>query len=182
MVTYNIIQLIVILFPTEYKQLRKAYMSNIITTRKLQTLMVLLVVTREARGSSSWQPKSFAGVFQGWVHMGFISPNSSTKFKFYFRNGLVPILRFPNMVTEFAYIINTLRSTQNGCHFVDDIFKCIFMNEKFDIIIDISLKFVPKGSINNSPALVQKMAWCPLGDKPLPEPMPTQFTGASMQH
>ena len=37
----------------------------------------------------------------------------------------------------------------NGCHFVDDIFKCIFLNEKFDIFIRISLKFVPKGTINS---------------------------------
>ena len=36
----------------------------------------------------------------------------------------------------------------------DDIFKCIFMNEKFCILIKISLKFVPKGPIDNNPALV----------------------------
>ena len=47
--------LVVILFPTEYKQWRTKYMSNIITTRKPQTLMILLVVTRETRGSSGWQ-------------------------------------------------------------------------------------------------------------------------------
>ena len=33
------------------------------------------------------------------------------------------------------------------------------------------LKFVPKGPINNNPALVQIMAWRRLGDKPLSEPM-----------
>ena len=47
---------------------------------------------------------------------------------------------------------------QNGRHFADDIFKCIFMNEKFCIFIRISLKFVPKGPIDNRPALVQIMA------------------------
>ena len=47
---------------------------------------------------------------------------------------------------------------QNGPHFPDDIFKCIFMNEKFRILIQISLKFVPKGAINNIVALVQIMA------------------------
>ena len=36
----------------------------------------------------------------------------------------------------------------------DDIFRCIFMNEKFCILIEISLKFVPKGLIDNIPALV----------------------------
>ena len=37
----------------------------------------------------------------------------------------------------------------------DDIFKCIFLNENVWISINISLKFVPKGQINNVPALVQ---------------------------
>ena len=37
--------------------------------------------------------------------------------------------------------------------------------------ISISLKFVPKGTINNIPALVQIMAWRHPGDKPLSEPM-----------
>ena len=36
----------------------------------------------------------------------------------------------------------------------DDIFKCIFFNEKFGVLIKISLKFVPKGPIDNQPALV----------------------------
>ena len=33
------------------------------------------------------------------------------------------------------------------------------------------MKFVPKGLINNVPALVQIMAWRRPGDKPLPEQM-----------
>ena len=35
----------------------------------------------------------------------------------------------------------------NGRHFTDDIFRCISM--KFYILIKISLKFVPKGPIDN---------------------------------
>ena len=46
-------------------------------------------------------------------------------------------------------------SRQNGRNFTGDIFKCIFMNEKFWILIQISLKFVPKGPIDNNPALVK---------------------------
>ena len=57
-------------------------------------------------------------------------------------------------------IINTLRPRQNGCRFADDTFKCIFLNENVRISIKISLKFVPKGPINNNPALVLIMAWC----------------------
>ena len=67
--------------------------------------------------------------------------------------------------------INTLRPKQNGCHLPDNIFKCIFLNENVWILIKISLEFVPKGPINNIPALVQIMAWCRPGDKPLSEPM-----------
>ena len=37
--------------------------------------------------------------------------------------------------------------------------------------MEISLKYVPKGPINNIPALVKKMAWQRPGDKPLSEPM-----------
>ena len=58
----------------------------------------------------------------------------------------------------------------------DDIFKCILLNENVRILIKISLKFVPKGPINNTSALVQVMAWRRIGDKPLPEPLLTQFT------
>ena len=62
--------------------------------------------------------------------------------------------------------LNTLRK-QNGQHFTDDIFKLIFINENFSILITISLQFVPKGPINNIRALVQTMAWRHPGDKPL---------------
>ena len=67
--------------------------------------------------------------------------------------------------------VNTLRWRQNGHHFADDIFKCMFLNENVWILIKISLKFIPKGPINNIPALVQIMAWRRSGDKPLSEPM-----------
>ena len=68
-------------------------------------------------------------------------------------------------------ILNSLRPRRNRRHFADDIFKCIFLNENVWIPIKSSLKFVPKGSINNIPALVQIMAWRRPGDKPLSEPM-----------
>ena len=66
---------------------------------------------------------------------------------------------------------NTLRPRQNGRRFADITFKRIFLNENVRISIKISLKFVPKGPINNNPALVQIMAWRRPGDKPLSEPM-----------
>ena len=62
----------------------------------------------------------------------------------------------------------------------DDIFKCIFLNENDRIQIQISLEFVHRSPIDNKPALIQVMAWRRACDKPLPEPMMTQFTGAYM--
>ena len=67
--------------------------------------------------------------------------------------------------------INLLRPRRNRCYNADDIFKCIFLKENVWISTKISLKFVPKGPINNIPALVQIMAWRRPGDKPLSEPM-----------
>ena len=64
-------------------------------------------------------------------------------------------------------VLNTLRLRQKGRHLEKDIFKCIFLNENVWISIKISLKFVPKVRINNIPALVQILAWCWQGNKPL---------------
>ena len=70
-----------------------------------------------------------------------------------------------------AMQVNILRPRQNGRRFADDTFKCIFLNKTVRILIKISLKFVPKGPINNNPTLVQIMAWRWSGDKPLSDPM-----------
>ena len=92
-------------------------------------------------------------------------------FRWYFGTGQVT----GHYLTKFYGItrpewVNTLRPRQNGCHFPDDILKWIFLNENIWISIKISLKLVPRGSINNIPALVQIMAWRRPGDKPLSEP------------
>ena len=68
-------------------------------------------------------------------------------------------------------IFSTLRPRQDGHHFEDDNVRCIFLYEDIWISINISLKCIPKGQINNIPALVQIMAWRRPGDKPLSEPM-----------
>ena len=73
--------------------------------------------------------------------------------------------------SQFPSTPNTLRPRQHGRHFADDTFKRIFLNENVRIPIEISLKFVHKGPINNIPALVQIMACRRPGDKPLSEPM-----------
>ena len=57
-----------------------------------------------------------------------------------------------------------------------DIYEWIFWNENVWISINISLKFVPRGPINNIPTLLQVMAWRRPGDKPLSEPMMVRLT------
>ena len=75
-----------------------------------------------------------------------------------------------------------LHPCENVRHFTDDRFKCNFMNEKCSILIQMSLKFVPKGSMDSKSVLIQVIAWRRKGDKPLSEPMLTQFTDAYMRH
>ena len=67
----------------------------------------------------------------------------------------------------------TKRPRQNGRYFADDTFKYIFMTEIFCTSIRISLKFIPKGLIDNKSGLVQVMAWRRTCDKSVPEPMLT---------
>ena len=67
---------------------------------------------------------------------------------------------------------SSVRSRRNGQHFANVVFKRMFFNAFFFLIsIRISQSFVPKGPINNIPALVRIMAWRRLDDKPLSEPM-----------
>ena len=63
--------------------------------------------------------------------------------------------------------IDKLRLSQDGCHFPDNILKCILLNENVRIPIKFSLKFGSKGPVNNISALLQIMAWCQPDDKPL---------------
>ena len=57
-------------------------------------------------------------------------------------------------VLQNRWEVNSCPPGQNGRHVADDIFRCIFMNEKFCILIEISLKFIPKGPVDNNPSLV----------------------------
>ena len=72
-----------------------------------------------------------------WNHMMYVLINLLT-------------LRCPDANTPV--FLNTLRPRQNGHHFADDVFKCIFLNENVLISLKISLKFVPQVPINNIPA------------------------------
>ena len=70
-----------------------------------------------------------------------------------------------SIVLCLSCLYSTLRQRQNGCLFIDG----IFLYENAGIFIQISLKFSPKGPINNKPALVLIMAWHQNDNKPLSE-------------
>ena len=91
--------------------------------------------------------------------------------RFLSRNAFKYVVYEMSTIVFWLHYVNTLRLRQSGRHFADAIFKCIFLNENVWISIGISLKFVPRGPINNIPALVQIMAWRRSVDKPLSEPM-----------
>ena len=71
----------------------------------------------------------------------------------------------------FDVQVNILRPRKNGCHFPDDILKCILLNENVWIWLKVSLQLLLKGLVDNIPSFVQIMAWSRPGDKPLSEPM-----------
>ena len=75
----------------------------------------------------------------------------------------------------------TLRLKWNGHCFADDIFMLIFSNKIVWYLIKILLKIIPKGPFIYSPLLIQIMAWCRLGDKPLSEALVVQFAHACMR-
>ena len=52
-------------------------------------------------------------------------------------------------ISFWPHCVNTLRLRQNGRHFLDDIFKCISLNENFWILNKISLKYVPMALTDN---------------------------------
>ena len=66
--------------------------------------------------------------------------------------------------------------------FADHIFKWIFLNENVWISIKISLKFVPRGPVNNIPALVQIMAWRRPRRQAIIGNNDGKFTDAYMRH
>ena len=65
---------------------------------------------------------------------------------------------------------------QNGRRIADEISQCIFLNKNIFKLLWISPKIFLKCPIDNKPTLVQAMAWCQTGAKPLPEPMMNNST------
>ena len=67
--------------------------------------------------------------------------------------------------------LDAMRLKQNGCHFADDIFKFISLNEIWCILIPTSFKFIREGPTDNKLESVQILTWHWIGDKPLSPPM-----------
>ena len=70
---------------------------------------------------------------------------------------------------SFCNLLNTVKLRQYGHLLVDDFFRLNFFCENCYILIEISLKLIPKVPITNNPALVQIMAWCLTGVNTLSE-------------
>ena len=82
----------------------------------------------------------------------------------------------PSTTFVFDIVLRLRLLTHWGRDKMDAIWQTTLPNafswmKKMWISIKISLKFVPKGPINNIPALDQIMAWRRPGDKPLSAPM-----------
>ena len=65
-----------------------------------------------------------------------------------------------------ANLLTHLPLDKMAANLADDVFYRIFLNENVWIAIKISLTFLPKGSVDNKPALVEAMAWHRTGEKP----------------
>ena len=139
-------------------------------SQKTSNLRVTGLCVGNAPGTGEFpaQMASSAEYVSIWLRHNDMQPKHQS-----FTDSVVKTIRPGRNVWLFH--LNPLRPRQNGRHFADDIFKCIFLNGNVWISIKISLKFVPKGPINNIPALVQIMAWRRPGDKPLSQPMMVNF-------
>ena len=61
--------------------------------------------------------------------------------------------------------VNKFDAETKSCNFADNIFKVILFNGNYCVLIQISLKFDPKGPMDSTPLWVQIMAWCSTGYK-----------------
>ena len=130
---------------------------------------------------SQWETSLQSNAVSHWLGANLESAmdlNTSVPTNVLAPNGVEPLVvmvrttKSDMICSKFLWLlINTLRPRQTGCHFPDDIYKCIFLNAKVWISINISLKFINEGPIINMTILVQIMAWRRPGDKPLSEPM-----------
>ena len=81
-----------------------------------------------------------------------VPPEANVKIEYAFcmiQNDYVELEVRPCFIRRWLHLINSSPPGQDGRHLADNIFKCIFLNENVRTSIQISLKFVPKGPIDN---------------------------------
>ena len=105
--------------------------------------------------------KSSNILISGIIHTGHAPKHKLSSFK---------LDRWKCIATTRAFLTHWGRDKMTDI-FLTTYSKTFSWNEKRLISIKISLRFVPVGSINNIPALVQILVWRRPGDKPLSEPM-----------
>ena len=134
----------------------------------------LLVSSTQTSEAFPWEK-----AFELWNHFHWF--NIVYVWDIYARSDCILIILFllfraayADMLHDYERVrtdFNTLRLRQDGCHFAGNIFKHIFLNGNIWISINITLKFIHKGRIDNIPVLFKIMAWHRPGDKPLSKPM-----------
>ena len=103
--------------------------------------------------SSSHDVMTFAGLLSLWDGRPPVT-GAWLYYRYYKRSSKfhgISVVLSNRLINVF---LNRSPPGQNGRHYADGIFGCIFVNEKFCISIKISLKFVPQGPIGNNLALV----------------------------
>ena len=89
-----------------------------------------------------------------WQHFSFSDPDGQLNIQIHGNVNPPDFKKVLDFQISYQGSYLPIEAETNGRHFLHDIFKCIFLNENVLISIKISLKFVPKGQINNIPALV----------------------------
>ena len=128
-------------------------------------------VNSPQKWSVTWKVFPFHDVINLFVRMHLLAMRAaSTDIEWIYGWNMIYALILP---IEF-YIIrhcsalstcSSLRPRQNGHHFADDIFKCIFLNKNLGISLKVSLKFVPtvRSHYMNQWLLVNWRIYAPLG-------------------
>ena len=136
---------------------------------------------RASKGVSFHWPHDCLGVHRIPTNCNYIGPVMWKAFLCCYvimRNGRLPLSFHPLFSCDLYSSVNWVAFglTHWGWDEIDNISQTTFWNvfpsmKIVWISIKMSLKFVPKGSINNISVLVQIMAWCRSGNKTLSEPM-----------
>ena len=95
---------------------------------------------------------------------------------------LVQYYWYDNVCMKPSNTVEILKPRQNGSHFADDSFKCIFLNDNFQVSNKVWLQCVLEGLIDCKSTLFQIMTWCWTGNKPLSVPMGTKLILADREY